>query len=106
MRAFGKLCQKLGCLEKFINIVYQFHDGMFAWVLDSGQCSHTFPATNGEELVCMLAPMLFSMMFSAMLSNVFNEDEHSIKVNYCTDGKFFNLKRITSQDQSGGSVGA
>ena len=45
----------------------------------------------------MLSPMLFSMMFSAMLTNVFNEDEHGIKVNYHTDGKFFNLKRLQAK---------
>ena len=45
----------------------------------------------------MLAPMLFSMMFSAILANTFNEDEHGIKVNYCTAGKFFNLKRLQAK---------
>ena len=70
---------------------------MFAWVLDNGQCSHAFPVTNGVKHGCVLAPMLFSMMFSAMLTNAFNKNEHSIKVNYCTDGKFFNLKRLQAK---------
>ena len=52
----------------------------------------------------MLAPMLFSMMFSAILSNAFNEDEHSIKVNYCTDGKFFNLKRLQAKNKVEGML--
>ena len=79
---FPQPWSKFGCLEKFINIVHQFHDGMFAWVLGSGQHSHAFPVTNGVKQSCVLAPMLFNMMFSAMLSNAFNEDEHGIKVNY------------------------
>ena len=37
------------------------------------------------------------MMFSAMLTNAFNEDKHGIKVNYHTDGKFFNLKRLQAK---------
>ena len=45
----------------------------------------------------MLAPILFSMMFSAILSNAFNEDEQGIKVSYHTNGKFFNLKRLQAK---------
>ena len=48
---------------------------------------------------CVLPPMLFSMMFSAMLSNVFNEDEHGIKVINLTDGKFFNLKKLQAKSK-------
>ena len=77
-----KTTSKFGCPEKFINIACQFHDGMFAHVLDNGQRSHAFPVTSGVKQGCVLAPMLFSIMFSGMLSNAFNEDEHGIKVNY------------------------
>ena len=65
---------KLDFSEKFIRIVRQFHDGMFAQILDSGQCSCAFSVTNGVKQGCVLAPMLFSMMFSALLSNAINEN--------------------------------
>ena len=70
---------------------------MFARVLDNGQSSHAFPVTNGLKQGCVFAPMLFSMMFSAMLSNAFNEDEHSMKISYGTDDKFFSLKRLQAK---------
>ena len=92
-----KIMSKFGSLEKFINIVCQFHDGMFAWILDSGQCSHVFLITSEVKQGCVLAPMLFSMIFSVVLSNAFNENEHDFKVNCCTDGKFFNLKRLQTK---------
>ena len=60
----------------------------------NGQCSYAFPVTNGVKQGYVLVPVLFSMMFSATLTNAFNEDEHSVKVNYCTDDKFLNLKRL------------
>ena len=82
-----KIMSKFGCPQKFINIVHQFHDAIFAQVLDNGQSSRAFPVTNGVKQGCVLAPILFSMMFSAILTNAFNEDE-------LTDGKFFNLKRL------------
>ena len=34
---------------------------------------------------------------TAFRFNAFNENEHGIKVNYCTDGKFFNLKRLQAK---------
>ena len=80
-----------------MNIVGQFHDDMFTRVLDNRQISRAFLVTNGVKQACVLAPMLFSMMFSAMLTNAFNEDEHGIKVNYHTDGKFFNFKRLQAK---------
>ena len=92
-----RVYQNYGYPEKFINIVHQFHDGMFARVLDNGLYSHVFTVTNGVKQGCVLAPMLCSMMFSAMLTNAFNEDEHSIKVNYRIDVKFFNLKRLQAK---------
>ena len=45
----------------------------------------------------MLALMPFRMIFSATFINAFNEEEHSIKVNYHTDGKFFSLKRLQAK---------
>ena len=43
------------------------------------------------------APMLSSLIFSAMLTNAFAENERDIKVSYLTDGKFFNLKRLQAK---------
>ena len=47
---------------------------------------------------CMLAPTLFSMIFSAMLSDAFRHDEEtSIKIRFRTDGKLFNLQRLQAK---------
>ena len=48
-------------------MVRQFHDGMIARVQNDGGFSDPFPVTNGVKQGCVLAPTLFSMMFSAML---------------------------------------
>ena len=75
-----KIMEKFGCPEKFITMVRQFHDGMKAHVLDNGDTSAPFSATNGVKQGCVLAPTLFSMVFSAMLAdeNSNNEEENSI----------------------------
>ncbi|XP_076047086.1 uncharacterized protein LOC143028608 [Oratosquilla oratoria] len=71
---------KFGYPRKFIAIVRQFHDGMTARVLDDGEPSEAFPITNGVKQGCVLAPALFSMMFSAMLSDAFRNCESGISI--------------------------
>lgn len=93
-----KIMRKFGCPDKFINMVRQFHDGMLARVLDDGDSSDAFPVTNGVKQGCVLAPTLFSMMFSAMLSDAFcNDEETNIKIRFRTDGKLFNLRRLQAK---------
>ncbi|CAJ0940211.1 unnamed protein product [Ranitomeya imitator] len=89
-----KIMAKFGCLSKFISVIRQFHDGMMVKVLNDGDVSEAFPVTNGVKQGCVLAPTLFSMLFSAMLSDAFNNCEDGIQVRYRTDGKLFNPKRL------------
>ena len=66
-----KIMAKFGCPAKFIAMVRQFHDGMHARVQNDGEFSDPFPVTNGVKQGCVLASTLFSMMFSAMLTDAF-----------------------------------
>ena len=66
-----KIMAKFGCPTKFITIVRQFHDGILARVQNDGEFSVPFPVTNGVKQGCVLAPTLFSMMLSAMLTVAF-----------------------------------
>ncbi|XP_062905812.1 craniofacial development protein 2-like, partial [Mobula hypostoma] len=89
-----KIMEKFGCPSKFITIVRQFHDGMMVKVLDDGDESEAFPVTNGVKQGCVLAPTLFSMVFSAMLTDAFHNYEEGIHIRYRTDGRLFNLRRL------------
>ena len=66
---------KFGCPDKFTSIVRQLHDGMVAKVLDNGEESEPFPVTNGVKQGCVLAPTLFSLMFSAILTDASNRED-------------------------------
>uniref|UniRef100_A0A183T2Z8 Reverse transcriptase domain-containing protein n=1 Tax=Schistocephalus solidus TaxID=70667 RepID=A0A183T2Z8_SCHSO len=61
-----KVMQKFGCPERFTHMVRQLHDGMMVRVTDNGTVSEAVAVTNGVEQGCVLAPTLFSLMFSAM----------------------------------------
>jgi hypothetical protein len=78
-------------------MVRQFHVGMQARVRDNGAVSESFAVTNGVKQGCVLAPTLFSVMFSAMLSDAFRDGDVGIKLNYRMDGKLFNLKRLKAK---------
>jgi hypothetical protein len=80
------IMEKFGCPPRFITMVRQFHDGMQAHILDDGNQSSPFQVTNGVKQGCVLAPTLFSMMFTAMLADAFSETDPGIDIRYRTDG--------------------
>ena len=92
-----KIMLKFGCPAKFISIVRQLHEGMMARVQDNGETSEAFPVTNGVKQGCVLAPTLFSIMFSAMLSDAFSGTDLGVSLTFRTDGSIFNLRRLQSK---------
>ena len=94
-----KIMAKFGCPAKFIAMVRQFHDGMLARVQNDGEFSDPFPVTNGVKQGCVLASTLFSMMFSAMLTDAFQDGDNGIPIRYRFDGKLFNLRRLQAKSK-------
>ena len=68
---------------------------MQASVQDDGKYSKPFPVTNGVKQGCALAPILFIMMFSAMLTDAFRSGDIDYK--FRTDGKLFNLRSLQAK---------
>ena len=66
---------KLGCPPRFIAMVRQFHDDMQARVQNDGEFSEPFEVTNRVKQGCVMARTLFSMMFSAMLMDAFQDND-------------------------------
>ena len=91
-----KIMAKFGCPAKFIAMVRQFHDGMLARVQNDGEFSDPFPVTNGVKQGCVLASTLFSMMFSAMLTDAFQDGDNGIPIRYRFDG---NLRRLQAKSE-------
>ena len=88
---------KYRCSRKFISMVQQFHDGVQTRVQDNGETSEPFPVSNGVKQGCVLAPTLFSLMFSTMLTVVFRDGDIGIGIRYRTDGTLFNFRRLQAK---------
>ena len=92
-----KIMAKYGCPDKFISMVRKLHDGMMASVRDQQELSDPFPITNGVKQGCVLAPTLFSMVFSAMLQDSCQNISTGINIIYRFDGGLFNLRRLQAK---------
>jgi hypothetical protein len=91
------ILRKLGCPEKFVNIIRSFHDGMSARVLDQGSFSEPFTVTNGVRQGCVLAPTLFSLLLAVMLQDAFRHSSSGVYMRFRTDGRLFNLRRLQAR---------
>nr|VZI28302.1 unnamed protein product [Spirometra erinaceieuropaei] len=94
-----KIMRKFGCPERFTQMVRQLHDGMMARVTDNGAVSEAFAVTNGVKQGCVLAPTLFSLMFSAMLMDAYRDERPGIRIAYRTDGHLLNQRRMNFQSR-------
>ena len=92
-----KIMAKFGCPPRYIAMVRQFHDGMQAHVQNDGEYSEPFLVTNGVKQGCVMAPTLFSMMFSAMLTDAFQDIDAGFPIRYRFDGKLLNLRRLQAK---------
>ena len=88
-----KIMAKFGCPPR------QFHDGKQTRVQNDGEYSEPFPMTNGVKQGCVMAPTLFSMMFSAMLTDAFQDVDAGFPIMYRFDGKLLNLRRLQAKSK-------
>ena len=94
-----EIMAKFGCPPRYIAMVRQFHDGMQARVQNDGEYSEPFLVTNGVKQGCVMAPTLFSMIFSAMLTDAFQNVDAGFPIRYSFDGKLLNLRMLQGKSK-------
>ena len=94
-----KIMATFGCPPRYIAMMLQSHDSMQARVQNDGEYSVPFPVTNGVKQGCVMAPTLFSMMFSAMLTDAFQDVDAGFPIRYRFDGKLLNLRRLQAKSK-------
>lgn len=93
-----QIMAKFGCPDIFVSIVREFHDGMMVSVCENGEYSDEFAVTNGVKQGCVLAPTLFSMMFSAMFIDAYKDTSYGVDLRYRYDGGgLFNQARLKAK---------
>jgi hypothetical protein len=63
----------------------------------NGESSEPFQITSGVKQGCVLAPILFGVFFSLLLSFAFRDSDHGVYIHSRSDGKLFNLSRLRAK---------
>ena len=62
-----------------------------------GELSAPFEVKNWVKQSCVMALTLFSMMFSAMFMDAFQDSDTCFPIRYRFDGNIFNLRRVKAK---------
>ena len=89
--------EKVGCPPAMLRFIRSFHDGMRCCVQFDGTVSDTFPVQSGVKQGCVLAPNLFGIFFSVVLSYAFKNNEDGVFIHTRSDGNLFNLSRLKAR---------
>ena len=74
-------------------MVRQFYDVMLARVQNDGEFSDPSPVTDGVKQGCVLPPTLFSMLFSVMLTDDFQDGGNGIPTQWAHNVKMTSYQR-------------
>ena len=70
---------------------------MQARVQNDGEYSVPFQVTNKVKPGCIMVSTLFSMMFSVILTDAFQDSDDGFPIRYRFDGKLFNPMRLQAK---------
>lgn len=95
-----KILSKAGCPPRITNIIRSFHEGMAGRVIGDNSTSESFAVTNGTKQGCVMAPLLFSIVFSAVLHDAFHDCDKGVMIRFRSDGSIFNLQRLKAKTKT------
>ena len=94
-----EVMKRMGCTNKFTNIVRAFHNQMSATVAIGGEETEPFEVGVGVKQGCVMAPVIFNVYLAAA-THIFRESfptERGVELTYRLDGSVFNLKRLKAR---------
>ena len=99
-QALWKILGKVGCPPVFVNLVRELHRDMKARFTFNGVLSEEIAIDNGVKQGDILAPTLFSIYFSVLLSHAFKDCNTGVAIRFRTTGKVFNLRRFNTKSKN------
>ena len=91
--------EKIGCPPKLLSMIMSFHTDMRGTIMFDGSTSDPFEIKSGVKQGCVLAPTLFGIFFSLLLSHAFDSSDDGIFIRTRSDGKLFNLARLRAKSK-------
>ena len=82
---------------KLLRMITSLHEEMKGTVQYDGSSSDPFPIKSGVKRGSVLAPTLFGILFSLLLSYALRESEEGIYLHTRSDGSLFNLARLRAK---------
>ena len=77
-----------------------FHDRMNGQVFSNENVTEAFAISNGVKQGCVLAPVLFNVFFTCMLSRAVCDLKKCVYIRYRLNGSHFDLRRFTAKTKS------
>ena len=95
-----KVLSKLGCPDRFVELIAALHTGMKGIVNLRGELSEPFNVLNGVKQGCVLAPTLFSIFLSQVLDNAFPECYSGVRIQSRPGADLFNVNQFKSKSKT------
>ena len=90
----SQVLEKVGCPPTLLSLIMSFHNDMKGTVSFNGENSDPFSILSGVKQGCVLAPVLFGIYFSVLLSYAFKDSTDGIPIQSRTDGGLLNIRRF------------
>ena len=97
---YGRYYERLAALTCLSTSYDHSTNGWWPRVQYQGQTSQAFSVTNGTKQSCVMASLLSTLIFPAMLSTAFRDNDLGALIRFRTDGNVFNLRRLKSKRRS------
>ncbi|XP_076047199.1 uncharacterized protein LOC143028697 [Oratosquilla oratoria] len=98
--ALWAILSNLGCPDKFINLIKQFHDDKTGQVLSGGEVSEPFNISNGVKQGCVLAPILFNLFFTRVVNHAFRDLDLGVYLRFRFEGSVFDPRRLNAKTKT------
>ena len=92
-----QILHKVGCPPRLLDLIRSFHDNMTSTVSFDGSTSDSFDIRRGVKQGCVLAPTLFGIFFSVLLTSAFTANEEGVYLHTRSDGGLFKLSRLKAK---------
>ena len=99
-RMLWKVLKIFGCTETFVDIIRQFHDGTRGKVMVGTELSDHIDVNHGTKQGCVLAPTLFTLFLTIVLTILHQEVQEGVYIRTRSDGKLFNLARLKAKTKT------